>query len=166
MAHRDLANFYRSIGDHNSALKHYTKSREYCTTSKHVFEMTLSMIEVSLSIAFKTPLNMILMSLQLVIEQFNHTHLSTYVLKAESMLEFQPSSSGASGSTTQKKTDQLEVQTSMQTKLHIAAALAALGYSNYEKAAQCFLKVGPPKGLEEWDGMVRSQTYPQYISYS
>ena len=48
MAHRDLGDFYRSIGDLSSALKHYTKSREYCTTSQHVLDMCMSVVEVGL----------------------------------------------------------------------------------------------------------------------
>ena len=46
MAYRDLGEFYRTIGDHAAALKHYTKSREFCTTSQHVLEMCLSVLEV------------------------------------------------------------------------------------------------------------------------
>ncbi|KAJ3504550.1 hypothetical protein NMY22_g17884 [Coprinellus aureogranulatus] len=33
MAHRDLGEFYRQVGDYATALKHLTKSREFCTTS-------------------------------------------------------------------------------------------------------------------------------------
>jgi hypothetical protein len=47
MAHRDLADHCRATGDHAGALKHYTKSREYCTTSQHVLDMCLSVLEVS-----------------------------------------------------------------------------------------------------------------------
>lgn len=47
MAHRDLGNFYRMIGDENAALKHYTKSREYCTSSQQMLDMCLSFLEVS-----------------------------------------------------------------------------------------------------------------------
>ena len=46
MAYRDLGEFYRATGDHAAALKHYTKSREFCTTSHHVLEMCLSVLEV------------------------------------------------------------------------------------------------------------------------
>lgn len=49
MAHRDLGNFYRSVGDDSTALKHYTKSREFCTVSQHVLEMCLSVLEVGSS---------------------------------------------------------------------------------------------------------------------
>lgn len=51
MGHRDLGAYYRSVGDHSTALKHYTKSREYCTTSQHVLDMCLSVLEVRFSFA-------------------------------------------------------------------------------------------------------------------
>ena len=46
MAHRDLAQFYRSTGDYQAAMKHYAKLREFCTTSQHVLDMCLSVLEV------------------------------------------------------------------------------------------------------------------------
>ncbi len=46
MGYRDLGDFYRSVGDYGNALKQYTKSREYCTTSQHVLDMCLSVLEV------------------------------------------------------------------------------------------------------------------------
>jgi len=52
MAHRDLGDFYRSTGDYGTSLKHYTKSREFCTTSQHVLDMCMSILEVKNLIAF------------------------------------------------------------------------------------------------------------------
>jgi COP9 signalosome complex subunit 1 len=46
MGHRELGAYYRSVGDYSTALKHFTKSREYCTTSQHVLDMCLSVLEV------------------------------------------------------------------------------------------------------------------------
>lgn len=46
MAHRDLGEHYRATGDFASALKHLTKSREFCSTSQHVLDMCLSVLEV------------------------------------------------------------------------------------------------------------------------
>ena len=46
MAHRDLAEYYRAVGDPQSALKHYAKLREFCTTSQHVLDMCLAVLEV------------------------------------------------------------------------------------------------------------------------
>ena len=48
MAHRDLGAFYRTTGQYDLALRHYTKSREFCTTGAHVLEMCLSVLEVRL----------------------------------------------------------------------------------------------------------------------
>lgn len=46
MGHRDLARFQYRMGDLPGAVRSYTKSREYCTTSQHVLEMCLGVIEV------------------------------------------------------------------------------------------------------------------------
>ena len=46
MAHRDLGDFFRTVGDYGTSLKHYTKSREFCTTSQHVLDMCISILEV------------------------------------------------------------------------------------------------------------------------
>lgn len=46
MAHRDLGEHHRATGDFASALKHLTKSREFCSTTQHVLETCLSVLEV------------------------------------------------------------------------------------------------------------------------
>ena len=46
MAHRDLGRFYQSVGDYTAALKHFTKIRESCTTSQHVVDMCIAILEV------------------------------------------------------------------------------------------------------------------------
>lgn len=48
MAHRDLAEHFRSTGDYQMAMKHYQKLREFCTTSQHVLDMCLAVLEVRL----------------------------------------------------------------------------------------------------------------------
>ena len=48
MAHRDLGDYYSSVGDTNTSLKHYAQSREFCSTSQHVLDMCISILEVSL----------------------------------------------------------------------------------------------------------------------
>jgi len=68
MAHRDLGEYHLSVGDYNSALKSYAKSREFCTVGQHIIDMCLSV-------------------LQLLIEQRNYGHIATYVFKAEAALE-------------------------------------------------------------------------------
>ena len=48
MAHRDLGEFFRTTGEYQAALKQYQKLRDSCTTSQHVLEMCLSVLEVSI----------------------------------------------------------------------------------------------------------------------
>ena len=50
MAHRDLGTFYRATGGFDSALRHHTKSREFCTTTQNMLDMCLSVLEVGPSI--------------------------------------------------------------------------------------------------------------------
>jgi COP9 signalosome complex subunit 1 len=47
MAHRDLGAFYRATGSFDSALRHHTKSREFCTTTQNMLDMCLSVLEVT-----------------------------------------------------------------------------------------------------------------------
>lgn len=47
MAHRDLGEYHLSVGDYNSALKSYAKSREFCTVGQHIIDMCLSVLQVS-----------------------------------------------------------------------------------------------------------------------
>ncbi|EDR00057.1 uncharacterized protein LACBIDRAFT_192125 [Laccaria bicolor S238N-H82] len=122
MAHRDLGDFYRSTGDYATSLKHYTKSREFCTTSQHVLDMCLSILE-------------------LMIEQRNYSHLTTYVFKADAALD---SAASAAASSSNNGGDLAMATTAA------ASALSYLGQANYEKAAQCFLKLGPAKDLGDW----------------
>ncbi|KZV95984.1 PCI-domain-containing protein [Exidia glandulosa HHB12029] len=137
MAHRDLGDFYRMTSDNSNALKHYTKSREFCTTSQHVLEMCLSVLE-------------------LLVEQQNYSHISTYIFKAEAALDAIPAQQaapqGAATTATQSQAPKKSAEREkVQTKLDFCSALAALGVSNYEKAATGFLKLGY-KGLEDWFG--------------
>lgn len=46
MGHRDLARHQYKMGDLQGAIRSYTKSREFCTTSQHVLEMCMGVIEV------------------------------------------------------------------------------------------------------------------------
>lgn len=50
MAHRDLGHFCLSVGDYTGALKHFTKIRESCTTSQHVVDMCIAILEVETSL--------------------------------------------------------------------------------------------------------------------
>ncbi|KAF8513194.1 26S proteasome subunit RPN7-domain-containing protein [Gautieria morchelliformis] len=127
MGHRDLGDFYRSISDYNASLKSYTKSREFCTTSQHVVDMCISI-------------------LQLLIEQRNYAHIGTYVFKAEAALD------AAGSKNDQGSKTSIVNRESVQTKLDFSTALGCLGQCNYNKAAYGFLKLGHAKGLGDWLG--------------
>jgi len=64
MGHNDLGDFHYERGDLNSALKCYARSRDYCTTPKHVIDMCLNIIKIS-------------------IEMNNFVQVLSYVSKAE-----------------------------------------------------------------------------------
>lgn len=155
MGHRDLGAYYRSVGDNATALKHFTKSREYCTTSQHVLDMCLSVLE-------------------LLIEQRNYTHIPTYVFKADAALDAASASAaksekdaaaaanGASAAPQKlvttgtagpalKKTISAERE-KVQSKLDFASALSHLGQGNFEKAATTFLRLGSADQLGDWIG--------------
>ncbi|CAK5279986.1 unnamed protein product [Mycena citricolor] len=146
MGHRDLGDFYRSVGEYPTALKHYTKSREFCTTSQHVLEMCLSVLE-------------------LLIEQRNWSHLPTYVFKADAALDAasaaaanrdgDPAPAPSSGPQTLlnvKRKPVSEERERVQSKLDFASALSHLATSNYQKAAHLFVKLGPAKDFGDWMG--------------
>ena len=65
MGHTDLGDFHYERGDFNAALKCYVRTRDYCTTSKHIIAMCLNVIKAS-------------------IQMGNFTHVTNYITKAES----------------------------------------------------------------------------------
>ncbi|KAJ6588304.1 G protein pathway suppressor 1 [Mycena capillaripes] len=143
MGHRDLGDFYRSVGEYPTALKHYTKSREFCTTSQHVLEMCLSVLE-------------------LLIEQRNFSHLPTYVFKADAALDAASAAAAnakegegaapAAAPLLNKRKAVSEDRERVQSKLDFATALSSLASGNYQKAAYTFLKLGPAKDFGDWMG--------------
>lgn len=68
MAHRDLGDHLRSMGNLTEALKYYVKTRDHCSTSEHVVEMCINVIELSLDLK-------------------EYHSISAYVSKAEGLLE-------------------------------------------------------------------------------
>jgi len=64
MGHNDLGDYYYNRGDLNSSLKCYVRTRDYCTTSKHIIQMCMNVIKVS-------------------IEMGNYAHVVNYISKAE-----------------------------------------------------------------------------------
>lgn len=67
--HDDLGDHYLSCGDLSNALKCYSRARDYCTSGKHVVNMCLNVIKVSLYLQ-------------------NWSHVLSYVSKAESTPDF------------------------------------------------------------------------------
>ncbi|KAJ3415211.1 cop9 signalosome complex subunit [Chytridiales sp. JEL 0842] len=65
MGHHDLGDHYYNAGDLTNALKCYSRTRDYTTTSKHIIDMCLNVIKVALEIG-------------------NYSHVQSYVVKAES----------------------------------------------------------------------------------
>ncbi|KAK8587958.1 hypothetical protein V6N13_086917 [Hibiscus sabdariffa] len=64
MGYNDFGDFYYAHGALGDAFKSYVRTRDYCTTSKHIIQMCLSAILVS-------------------IEMGQFTHVTSYVSKAE-----------------------------------------------------------------------------------
>ncbi|XVF79985.1 hypothetical protein PTKIN_Ptkin15bG0034200 [Pterospermum kingtungense] len=64
MGYNDLGDFYYAHGALGDAFKSYVRTRDYCTTSKHIIQMCLSAILVS-------------------IEMGQFTHVTSYISKAE-----------------------------------------------------------------------------------
>jgi len=65
MGHNDLGDFHSARGDFATALKCYVRTRDYCTTSKHIITMCLNIIRVSIHMG-------------------NFSHVANYITKAES----------------------------------------------------------------------------------
>lgn len=67
--HDDLGDHYLNCGDLSNALKCYSRSRDYCTSGKHVVNMCLNVIKVSIYLQ-------------------NWSHVLSYVSKAEGTPEY------------------------------------------------------------------------------
>ncbi|KAF8943209.1 COP9 signalosome complex subunit 1 [Haplosporangium gracile] len=68
MGNIELGNHYYACGDLTSAHRSYSRTRDYCTTSKHIIELCMNVIKAS-------------------IELGNFPHVLTYVVKADSTPE-------------------------------------------------------------------------------
>ncbi|KAF7798161.1 hypothetical protein EIP86_009378 [Pleurotus ostreatoroseus] len=141
MAHRDLAEFYRSIGDYQASLKHFAKMREYCTSSQHVLDMCLSVLEV-------------------LLEQQNWAHVPTYVFKAEPALDAATSSlrnsnQGPTATAPPLGRERIAAERQKtQSKLDLATALSQMGSGTYDKAASTFLRIGSARALGDWTSKI------------
>lgn len=67
--HDDLGDHYLNCGDLSNALKCYSRARDYCTSGKHVVNMCLNVIKVSIYLQ-------------------NWSHVLSYVSKAEGTPDF------------------------------------------------------------------------------
>ncbi|KAI0252803.1 26S proteasome subunit RPN7-domain-containing protein [Lactifluus subvellereus] len=138
MAHRDLAAFSRASGDFDNALRHHTKSREFCTTTQNMLDMCLSVLE-------------------LLLEQRTFSHIPTYVFKAESALDGVISSGHSSSNLLSvpgsKKVDPHQT---VEAKLALCTALSHLSNGNYSKATQDFLQPMSAAALAPWAGSIVS----------
>ncbi|KAJ3105461.1 cop9 signalosome complex subunit [Phlyctochytrium planicorne] len=68
MGHQDLGDLHFQAGDFQNALKCYSKTRDYCTTSKHMVDMCMNIIKVSCNMS-------------------NANHIQNYAAKAEGSLD-------------------------------------------------------------------------------
>lgn len=131
--HDDLGDHYLNCGDLSNALKCYSRARDYCTSGKHVVNMCLNVIKVSIYLQ-------------------NWSHVQSYVSKAESTPDF---SEGKLKNLTKhnkilslfifyvfiwKQTINLDANQSIVTRLKCAAGLAYLAKKNYKNAAKSFLQ--------------------------
>ncbi|KAG9284044.1 hypothetical protein G9A89_022818 [Geosiphon pyriformis] len=71
MGHNELGDHHYNCGSLTNALKCYSRTRDYCTTAKHIIEMCMNVIKVS-------------------VELGNYSHVHSYVIKAESTPDIQP----------------------------------------------------------------------------
>lgn len=67
--HDDLGDHYLDCGDLSNALKCYSRARDYCTSGKHVVNMCMNVIKVSIYLQ-------------------NWSHVLSYVVKAEGTPDF------------------------------------------------------------------------------
>ncbi|CAB1313165.1 unnamed protein product, partial [Coregonus sp. 'balchen'] len=107
--HDDLGDHYLDCGDLSNALKCYSRARDYCTSAKHVINMCLNVIKVSVYLQ-------------------NWSHVLSYVSKAESTPEI-----------AEQRGERDCQSQSVLTKLKCAAGLAELASRKYKQAAKCFL---------------------------
>ena len=141
MGHNDLGDFHSERGDFAAALKCYVRTRDYCTTSKHIITMCLNVIRVSVrtcatshprrhhSLHPLEPSSHRLLTARSSdqVHMGNFTHVANYITKAEST----PDTSDAVVLTGQLK---------------VAAGLAHLEGKKYKQAARKFLEASPELG--------------------
>jgi COP9 signalosome complex subunit 1 len=91
--------------------------------------------------------------LEVLLEQQNHGHLSTYTYKAETALDpnTQASAAARSGGTAAGQNAAVD-KAKVMAKLELASAMAEMAAGRYDKAAYAFLRLN--KDLDDWSGKV------------
>ena len=158
MGHRDLAMFLYRTGDLQGAIRSYTKSREFCTSSQHILEMCLGVIEVSLPFPH-TPLLTATdpRRTQVALEMSNYPLVRNYVVKAESALEALSTVFALNGKSKPAATNmpgmvapganpadaaKEKERASVAERLRAATGVASLGSGTYNRAAKEFTSLG------------------------
>ncbi|KAJ3025377.1 UNVERIFIED_CONTAM: cop9 signalosome complex subunit [Siphonaria sp. JEL0065] len=124
MGHQDLGDHFYACGDLASALKLYSRTRDYCSTAKHVLDMCFNVIKVS-------------------VDQKNFGHVQSYVIKAESTPDASATPVSASTPAASTLTTVDGSRLLMLSKLKCCLGLVNLDGGKYKSAARSFLEVGP-----------------------
>uniref|UniRef100_A0A8C5CBH3 G protein pathway suppressor 1 n=1 Tax=Gadus morhua TaxID=8049 RepID=A0A8C5CBH3_GADMO len=130
-----------STRDLSNALKCYSRARDYCTSAKHVINMCLNVIKVSVYLQ-------------------NWSHVLSYVSKAESTPEI-----------AEQRGERDSQNQAVLAKLKCAAGLAELASHKYKAAAKCFLQTSfdhcdfpellSPSNVAVYGGMCALATFDQ-----
>ncbi|KAJ3135574.1 cop9 signalosome complex subunit [Physocladia obscura] len=141
LAHLELAAHCAKCGDLASALKTYSRSRDFCSTPRHVQDMCLLVVHVSLLL-------------------LNYPSVLSYVVKAEST----PDAAGASAPTATANQNQPAVSANQsqgpdrqlfQAKLKLYAALVHLDAAHYSQALAALLAITvSPDVFSLWNEVV------------
>ncbi|ENN72798.1 hypothetical protein YQE_10602, partial [Dendroctonus ponderosae] len=123
--HDDLGDHYLNSGDLSNALKCYSRARDYCTSGKHVVNMCLNVIKVSIYLQ-------------------NWSHVLSYVAKAEGTpgrgRHYASIRFNCSVITDFSEAQAKENNPVIFTKLRCAAGLAELSTRKFKQAAKHFLQ--------------------------
>ena len=146
MGHVDLGDFYRARGDAANAFKSYARTRDYCSTNRHVVSTCLNVVRVG-------------------VESGNFAHVQTYCAKAAAAASGGAGPAAAAGTTAAHTTaqpggDRLKTATNAAAaadpcalaELARAAGLAALHARKYALAARKFSESCHLAGAGAGDG--------------
>jgi len=115
--HDDLGDHYLDCGDLSNALKCYSRARDYCTTGRHVINMCVNVIRVSVYLQ-------------------NWSHVTSYVNKATATPDF---GGGGSSDVTGNVALRSQEHQAIVMRLTCCSGLADLATRNYKAAARAFL---------------------------